>query len=708
MKKVKLSVYKNDQLVLAKDFDFSDNVEQQILVGRAPECHLMIEDYQVSRNQFVLTYNAGILSLKNLSQYESLYVNGSFVNNALIADNDNIKFFDYILKIEGIELEQTKNNIQIHASDGVRDLEVEDQEDVTELLDDKLNLEENIKDEIEKSRVMDLDNLVTEDEEDSSFVDEQEDFSLDDEQDSSAELETYEEKTKVIEGFVHFTLFLKGDYAPYDKYSIDTPKVLIGSDKDKVDLCFNDPSVSKEHALITLEKSVVKIEDLKSQFGVYVNGQKVNKASLSAGDEILIGDTSLILSVESSVLKEEAGRLMPTPSMETVLEEQIISSEDLEGDLNIEIKNIKGLKGKFQYYLADPKRKRIFYILVIGLLVLVLLDDDDATNSQIKKISKKSAESQAPKTKNKAQEVVRSEQEIEYLESHYQLAKTKLEEGNYEQSMYELDLVMSVAPEYKQSAYLLSLAKEGLVRIEENERKKQEEKRRIEVLAKIKDLIEKIESSLADGNISVAESFLNQAFEIDPENTDLVPLKIEIENLVKSNQKKIEEERLRLAKRQEILEKLVPIKTYFSENNWYQSMVLAKKLFTEKNIEKDLLDEVQKIYEQSQVNLKQETDELLTRARTFRQGEDNKNAFDLYQQVLKIHPNNAEAISEMEEISKKLSARARIVFREGLVSESISLFDDAKEKFLEVLQIAPKESDYYEKAKSRLDEFYFE
>ena len=59
----------------------------------------------------------------------------------------------------------------------------------------------------------------------------------------------------------------------------------------------------------------------------------------------------------------------------------------------------------------------------------------------------------------------------------------------------------------------------------------------------------------------------------------------------------------------------------------------------------------------------------------------------------------------MNAIREKLTIRSRKIYREALISESLSLFNDAKEKFQEVQQIAPSDSDYYKKATAKLKDY---
>jgi predicted component of type VI protein secretion system len=61
-------------------------------------------------------------------------------------------------------------------------------------------------------------------------------------------------------------------------------------------LSLDDPLVSRRHALLTVAKDMVTIEDLQSRNGVVVNGQRITgKVPLGAGDRITIGAQELTL-----------------------------------------------------------------------------------------------------------------------------------------------------------------------------------------------------------------------------------------------------------------------------------------------------------------------------------------------------------------------------------------------------------------------------
>jgi hypothetical protein len=62
------------------------------------------------------------------------------------------------------------------------------------------------------------------------------------------------------------------------------------------DIRLDDPAVSRRHALLVHEADRnLQVIDDRSLSGVYVNGRRVHWAELSDGDELRLGDTTLIV-----------------------------------------------------------------------------------------------------------------------------------------------------------------------------------------------------------------------------------------------------------------------------------------------------------------------------------------------------------------------------------------------------------------------------
>lgn len=72
---------------------------------------------------------------------------------------------------------------------------------------------------------------------------------------------------------------------------VDKKKILIGS-SDKCDFKLNDKSVSSVHAFLCLKGEGFMVKDLYSEGGVFVNGRRVDEASVFPGDTLTIGTLS--------------------------------------------------------------------------------------------------------------------------------------------------------------------------------------------------------------------------------------------------------------------------------------------------------------------------------------------------------------------------------------------------------------------------------
>ena len=122
-------------------------------------------------------------------------------------------------------------------------------------------------------------------------------------------------------------------------------------------------------------------------------------------------------------------------------------------------------------------------------------------------------------------------------------------------------------------------------------------------------------------------------------------------------------------------------------------------------MDEDLVKEATSMLKESKNNLKGKIDPMIGKARSLKEGQDLKAAYEQYLDILKHEPTNNEALDEMNDIRDILTLRSQKVYRDGLISESLMLFKEAKEKFQEVQQISPSDSDYYKKASLKLKEY---
>ena len=75
---------------------------------------------------------------------------------------------------------------------------------------------------------------------------------------------------------------------------VTQPVVLIGRHTD-TDLRLAYPQVSRRHCRLMFEDGGWRVFDLDSLNGVYVNGERVDDAALCEGDEVRVGEATLLV-----------------------------------------------------------------------------------------------------------------------------------------------------------------------------------------------------------------------------------------------------------------------------------------------------------------------------------------------------------------------------------------------------------------------------
>jgi hypothetical protein len=68
-------------------------------------------------------------------------------------------------------------------------------------------------------------------------------------------------------------------------------RVSIGRDPDMSDWTLMDPAISRRHCFLTKEDGVLRVEDIGSSNGTFVNGERVQEAEVRPGDALRVGTT---------------------------------------------------------------------------------------------------------------------------------------------------------------------------------------------------------------------------------------------------------------------------------------------------------------------------------------------------------------------------------------------------------------------------------
>ena len=96
--------------------------------------------------------------------------------------------------------------------------------------------------------------------------------------------------------------FISGKYQGGEYPLEEGRQIVVGRSSD-LDMVLVEEMVSRRHAQIMMTGGVITIEDLGSTNGTFVNGEKIQRASLREGDRVLIGTS--ILKVVSIPVDEQ-------------------------------------------------------------------------------------------------------------------------------------------------------------------------------------------------------------------------------------------------------------------------------------------------------------------------------------------------------------------------------------------------------------------
>lgn len=746
---MQISVQQNGKIIAEYIFEQDDLISgAELFIGRADDCHIVLDDQQISRHHLKLKVKDDGVYLDKLTNLGRVTLNGNDVSTEKLSNDDAVGILDYNLMFRGISI----SNIELNESftqkmnsipdDDFPSLDDERTEIFTETIEaptqkiEEAPLEDaSLDDELENK----FEDFSDEKEEEEELNSDFETLSNDNDESSDGEFasgDSFEaqdsfgsdegfgddggfgddaggfdsdvgESTQVFQSFASYSLKLFGEHAPYDKYKIEDKEIFIGRDAEKCQIILNDSEVSSVHAVIRKNLISCVIEDLNSSNGTILNGERINKEELKNGDEFLIGSTSFTVEISNDLIQTEQDRLMPVDRNQEIEVEEIVEEEvdfnEMEGG-NFNVEEVPQEKSFIKRILKDKKKRPI--VIVVGLLLIYALTVEDEPKKAEEKDPKVADAKEAtnePETPDAKRNL--PPEVLEKLEQNYLLALSKYDAGEYYQAKEYLDVIVAIDPNYKETQTLVGLVKQGYEELTRLKQEEQAEKERRARQLEVEKLVARAKEATEKREVAVAESLFSQILEKDPENIDVPQMRLELDAYKQREQEKKLEEARKKAERQRMVDALAPGKALYLREDWFQAILQLEKFVRMEGMAEDLIKEATDMINQSKINLSNIVNPLLGKARSFKEGQDLKRAYEVYGQILRVEPSNEEALNEREEIKDTLDTRSKILYRDALISESLSLFTEAREKFEEVQQISPTDSEYYEKASEKLRDY---
>jgi type III secretion system YscD/HrpQ family protein len=291
------------------------------LVGRDPDlCDMVLPDRTVSRKHCLIQRVDDGITIEDLSHTNPIFINDQAIAEAyLLKEGDIIKIGDnnFIFSEEDIpQLEQEEekdDDTEIDAN-----VEMDEEEYHTVFSEGEKIPEEEEEEEIDKPEAPPAEALEEEDKSyDTIFEDMGDDLSYDMIQESPFIL-------KVISGPNAGAEFAMDKNRGY----------IIGKDPNTCDIVFNDLSVSRNHAKITIDdEGIITIEDLHSRNNTLINGLSIDDTThITPQDLIALGTTTFLI-IDKNTETETIYSPFPSyePHKETEEEEEhVVIDEEAE------------------------------------------------------------------------------------------------------------------------------------------------------------------------------------------------------------------------------------------------------------------------------------------------------------------------------------------------------------------------------------------
>lgn len=699
-----------------KDYNLSQMVAKgekgpfSFFLGRSPECQILLDTREISRIQAEIIYDNGNWFIKNTSPQIPIFLNGNLIDKSKIEEGSSVLVGPFRIIASGIGA--PKESPEAHAEEKTEEetptqttIQEPPAEETPEISQGDFSLGGGSSTETVSPDATPPETTASAETSLEPAVE--------------PESAVKEERTADIP-FIKFELDLQGKFAPFGTFVIDKDETFIGRDEKKCQIVLKDSEVSNVHAVIRKKHYSCEIEDLNSKNGIVFNGKRINKIGFESGDQFSIGSTTFTVRAYTEFLDQEASRLMPVEDNQEIEVEQIVEESasfgekagaepgatPKEGEATPGVKKKFNIKDFIQDIKNDPvKKKRA--MMIGGVLVLAMLMIDTTPEKPKTKEGTKKAEDATAKAKKGLDEKLKkfTPEQLDFLDSAYLLSKELFKQGKYAETIFELQKIFSLTPDYKNAKQINSLAKSGLAKMEELERKRLEEIERKKRDQRIKEMVEKATEAVKNKESDLAKGLFAQILKLDPENYEVTQLKLEIESWEAEEKRKQVEEENKKVEREKRVEALSPGKKYYLAQDWYKAIIRLTEFLEISPMDEDLIKEATDMLKESKEKLSSLIDPIMEKAESLKEGGDAKGAYEEYKKVLLFDPSLEKPSAEMKKISEKLQVRAGKVYREAIIAESLSLFQDAKEKFLEVQQISPSDGEYYEKATQKLKNY---
>ncbi|HLB58920.1 MAG TPA: FHA domain-containing protein, partial [Bdellovibrionota bacterium] len=497
-----------------------------------------------------------------------------------------------------------------------------------------------------------------------------------------------EETTEVHEYPLLPKLVLLSGNAAKENYAlVGEDSFIIGRSED-ADVFIDDVKVSRHHAELVFENDQFYIKDLESANGTLVNGQAISLQVLNSYDVIEIGGTKLqFLLVDEGTYDSAQHLVQQSLPAQVTSQGGIIPQDGILAPYYIQPPQNRSFIKKFAVYI---------FVGMAGYLVYQQLHQQKGTPTQV-----------ASGELARAPSAVVPEDQRAQIEAIYQRAIDFYKNREYKKALEEANKVLAIVPEHPMAQ---KLAQNASLALENIDKAREVQQLRVED--------EMIQDQLSFYQ-SIGLDYLNREQYEKAEESFLKVLELDPGNSEGKRLLDLARAHLPASENREIAS--VPA-TKASTDQAEELMQQGHKLYQEGKLREAIeawngvlrlegenmlsyYAKAERAIDEAERSIEREYAPLISQARAYFQAGDYENARRTAEALLAKDPQHAEAQELIAEVSFHLHEKAKALFTEAVIDESLGYLDAAKQRFEQILQTVTIDDEYFAKAQIHLRKY---
>jgi pSer/pThr/pTyr-binding forkhead associated (FHA) protein/tetratricopeptide (TPR) repeat protein len=441
----------------------------------------------------------------------------------------------------------------------------------------------------------------------------------------------------------------------------------------------DDRKASRQHFSIEKVGLEYFVKDLGSANGTLLNGQELpahEVKEIKSGDILTVNQLTIIFELRdlafSEKLKDLPLQVYSGPMILTSQEWDVASPVSNQ----LSVAALAQLPGTVQKIEAPKNRMRMILMAVAALVLvggLIFGGDNRKPASQDGEM--------------KSFEMLSVEDKKTVVDA-YNAAQSSYKEGHFQNSLSRLAVIHKIIPFYKDSLELENRVKEAQETLRQQEfiaqQRRDQERLRQRVNGIVNDCRERYQYSV---DVMAAKNCLNEAQQLDPENTDAQSLIAEIEMRLAQ----AEEAERRQKEYDDNVEKgrslFYRAKNLFMARK-YQDAITAFSNHLNSNLPDPdgLRQQSQRGIASLEAKIKNEKGAYMTEARRLLDSGNHRDAIGKALQAQRVDPNDYEIANFLESTRRELNTQMSKIFMDATLEEKLGNGEIAKNKWKEIIK----------------------